>query len=125
MSSRTIKDPPRVRVEQTREGVLRKVPDACGFELYINVNFYPDGRPSEVFLTIAKKGSIVGGFARAFAVLISVMLQYQIPWEVIYHKLEKMKFDPMCDQYTSLVDAIAQNVNEIVTIVGKEDAHDK
>ncbi len=111
-------EPPRERVAETRAGVTQKVPNACGFELYVNVNFYPDGDkgPSEVFLTIAKKGSIVGGFTRAFAVLISVMLQYKIPWEVIYDKLNKVKFDPMNAEYTSLVDAIAQSINEIVVI---------
>ena len=120
-----MKEPPRNRVAETREGVTRKIPDACGFELYMNINFYSDedgGGPSEVFLTIAKKGSIVGGFARTIAVLISVMLQYQIPWEVIYGKLEKMKFDPRNAQYTSLIDAIAQNINEIVTLA-KEGTH--
>lgn len=116
------KEPPRRRVGETRTGVVHKVPDACGFELYVNVNFYPDGDegPSEVFLTVAKKGSIVGGFTRAFAVLISVMLQYKIPWDVIYKKLSKMKFDPMNDEYTSLVDAIAQNINKIVVAVATE-----
>lgn len=116
-------EPPREHVEQTRAGVVHKVPDACGFELYININFYPNGEPSEVFLTIAKKGSIVGGFAKALAVLISVMLQYHIPWEVIYKKLSKMKFDPLNAEYTSLVDAIAQNINEIVTSTEKENAN--
>ena len=116
-------EPPRERVEETRTGVTQKVLNACGFELYVNVNFYPDDDkgPSEVFLTIAKKGSIVGGFTRAFAVLISVMLQYHIPWSVIYGKLNKMKFDPMCDEYTSLVDAIAQSINEIVTVVAEKE----
>ncbi|KKL96841.1 hypothetical protein LCGC14_1840430 [marine sediment metagenome] len=110
-------EPPRERVAETRNGVTQTIRDACGFKLFINVNFYPDGGPSEIFLTIAKKGSIVSGYTRAFAVLISLMLQYGIPWSVIYEKLSKMKFDPMDDKYTSLVDAIAQNVNEIVTSV--------
>ena len=116
-------EPPRERTAETRMGVTQKVSNACGFELYVTVNFYPDGdlkldlhggEPSEVYLTIAKKGSIVGGFTRVFAVLISVMLQYHIPWEVIYGKLNKMKFDPHNDEYTSLVDVIAQSINEIV-----------
>ncbi len=112
-------EPPRERTAETRAGVTRKVPDACGFELYINVNFYPENsngdiKPSEVFLTIAKKGSVINGFVRTFAVLISVMLQYGIPWDVIYGKLEGMKFDPMDAKYASLIDAIAQNVNDIV-----------
>lgn len=111
----TLHEPPREHVAETRKGVTRKVSDACGFELYINVNFYPDSNePSEIFLTIAKKGSVVSGFTRALAVLISVMLQYGIPWSMIYDKLEKMKFDPQSEQYTSLIDAIAQNVNDIV-----------
>ncbi len=117
-----LKEPPRKRVAETREGVTRTVHDACGFKIYMNINFYPDGEPSELFLTVAKKGSVIGGFARTVAVLISVMLQYGIPWEVIYGKLEKMKFDPQNDKYTSLIDTIAQNMNEIVTLA-KEGTH--
>lgn len=112
-----LSEPPRKRIPETRYGVTRKIPDACGFTLYMNINFYPDelgGGPNEIFLTVAKKGSIVSGFTRSFAVLISVMLQYGIPWSVIYEKLNGIKFDPQSDEYTSLIDAIAQNINEIV-----------
>ncbi len=115
-----LKEPPRERTKETRAGVTRTIHDACGFKLYMNINFYATedgGGPSEIFLTVAKKGSMIGGFARTLAVLLSLMFQYGIPWEVIYSKLDKMKFDPMTSEYTSLVDAIAQNMNEIITVV--------
>jgi len=111
----------RRRVKHTRAGVVTKV-RACGFETYVNVNFYEeDLRPCEVFLTIAKRGSTVGGFARTLAVLLSLMMQYGIPWEVIYNKLHGIRFDPSDAEYSSLVDAIASAINDIVTSVERED----
>jgi len=110
-------EPPRKRVAETRNGVTKTVNDACGFKLYMNINFYPDedgGGPNEIFLTIAKKGSVVSGFTRTFAVMVSLLLQYGVPWSVIYNKLDKIKFDPQNEKYTSLVDAIAQNINEVI-----------
>jgi len=103
----------RVRVTENRKGSTRRVV-ACSFKAYVTVNFYENGKPSEVFMTISKHGSIIAGFARALAVLLSVLLQYGAPWEVIYGKLSGMKFDPYDEKYNSLVDAFTQTINEIV-----------
>lgn len=103
----------RERVAADRKGLTRRV-DACGFRLYVTVNFYADGRPSEVFITIAKRGSIIAGFARTFAVILSIALQSGVPWPVLYGKMHGVKFDPFDGKYESLVDAIASVVNKLV-----------
>ena len=44
----------------TRRSMTHKF-DIQGHEGYINVGFYDDGRPGELFITMAKEGSTVGG----------------------------------------------------------------
>jgi len=42
----------------TRQSLTHKF-DIQGHEGYINVGFYPDGRPGELFITMAKEGSTI------------------------------------------------------------------
>ena len=46
----------------------------------------PDGRPGELFITMAKEGSTVGGLMDAFGTAISMGLQYGVPLEVLVNK---------------------------------------
>ena len=52
-----------------------------GHEGYITVGLYPDGRPGELFITMAKEGSTIGGLMDAFGTAISMSLQYGVPLE--------------------------------------------
>ncbi len=111
----------RTKLEGDRKGIVHKGV-ACGFEYFITINFY-DGtphRPAEMFITISKQGSIIAGFAKALFVLMSVSLQYGMPWEVVYNKLSGMKFDPFDDEHSSLVSAMVEDINNIVTLFNKE-----
>ena len=104
----------RLKPKNDRAGIIHKA-SGCGFEFYITVNFYEDSNePSEVFIKIAKQGSTLNGFTTAISVLVSVMLQYGIPWEVVYKKMGGMRFDPWDDKYTSLIDAFAENINQVI-----------
>src|SRR5205823_2469058 len=49
----------RERLPHTRRSLTHKF-DVQGHEGYINVGFYPDGRPGELFITMAKEGSTIG-----------------------------------------------------------------
>jgi len=80
------------------------------------VNFDEERNPTEIFITIAKRGSIVSGFARTLATIVSVALQYNVPWETLYSKLRGQRFDPMDQNYSSLVDGIADSLNESIKI---------
>jgi ribonucleoside-diphosphate reductase alpha chain len=66
-----------------------------GHEGYINVGLYPDGRPGELFITMAKEGSTVGGMMDAFGTAISLSLQYGVPLEVLVNKFSHTRFEPM------------------------------
>jgi ribonucleoside-diphosphate reductase alpha chain len=86
--------PKRERLPDTRQSLTHKF---CvgGHEGYINVGLYPDGRPGELFLTMAKEGSTVGGMMDAFGTAISMSLQYGVPLEVLVNKFSHMRFEPM------------------------------
>ena len=86
--------PKRERLPDTRQSLTHKF-NVGGHEGYINVGLYPDGRPGELFLTMAKEGSTVGGMMDAFGTAISMSLQYGVPLEVLVNKFSHMRFEPM------------------------------
>ena len=92
--ARTVQRPRRERLPDTRHSVTHKF-NVNGHEGYINVGLYPDGRPGEVFITMAKEGSTVGGLMDSFGTAISISLQYGVPLEVLVHKFSHTRFEPM------------------------------
>ncbi len=86
--------PRRERLPDTRQSITHKF-SVGGHEGYINVGLYPDGRPGELFLTMAKEGSTVGGMMDAFGTAISLSLQYGVPLEVLVNKFSHTRFEPM------------------------------
>src|SRR5205823_4453958 len=86
--------PKRERLDDTRDSVTHKF-NVGGHEGYINVGLYHDGRPGELFITMAKEGSTVGGMMDAFGTAISMSLQYGVPLEDLVNKFSHMRFEPM------------------------------
>jgi ribonucleoside-diphosphate reductase alpha chain len=86
--------PRRERLPDTRNSITHKF-NVGGHEGYINVGLYPDGRPGELFITMAKEGSTVGGMMDAFGTAISMSLQYGVPLEDLVNKFSHMRFEPM------------------------------
>jgi len=58
------------------------------------VGLYEDGRPGEIFVTIAKEGSTISGLMDAVALLTSVALQYGVPIEDLGRKFRNTRFEP-------------------------------
>jgi ribonucleoside-diphosphate reductase alpha chain len=85
--------PRRERLPHTRRSVTHKF-DIQGHEGYINVGFYPDGRPGELFITMAKEGSTIGGLMDVLGTAISIGLQYGVPLEVFVNKFAHSRFEP-------------------------------
>ena len=85
--------PIRERLPDTRESVTHKF-TVEGHEGYITVGLYPDGRPGEVFVKIAKHGSTISGLFDTIAILTSMNLQYGVPVEVLARKFEYTRFEP-------------------------------
>jgi ribonucleoside-diphosphate reductase alpha chain len=86
--------PRRERLPDTRQSITHKF-NVAGHEGYINVGLYPDGRPGELFLTMAKEGSTIGGLMDAFGTAVSIALQYGVPLEALVNKFSHMRFEPM------------------------------
>jgi len=87
------REPHRQRLPATRPSVTHKF-DVAGHEGYLNVGLYEDGRPGELFITMAKEGSTVGGMMDAFATAISLCLQYGVPLGSLVKKFSHQRFDP-------------------------------
>jgi ribonucleoside-diphosphate reductase alpha chain len=88
-----IYQPRRERLPHTRRSLTHKF-DIQGHEGYINVGFYPDGRPGELFITMAKEGSTIGGLMDVLGTAISIGLQYGVPLEVFVNKFAHSRFEP-------------------------------
>ncbi len=85
--------PRRERLPLTRRSLTHKF-DIQGHEGYVTVGFYPDGRPGEVFITMAKEGSTIGGLMDVVGTAISIGLQYGVPLEVFVNKFAHSRFEP-------------------------------
>ncbi len=90
---RIVERPLRRRLPDTRNAVTHKF-DIAGHEGYITVGLYEDGTPGEMFITMAKEGSTIGGLMDTIATLVSVALQYGVPVESLVRKFEHVRFEP-------------------------------
>jgi len=85
--------PRRERLPDTRQSITHKF-SVGGHEGYITVGLFGDGRPGELFITMAKEGSTIGGLMNAFGTAISMSLQYGVPLEDYVRKFSHMRFEP-------------------------------
>ncbi len=85
--------PRRERLPDTRQSVTHKF-NISGHEGYVTVGLYPDGRPGELFITMAKEGSTIGGLMDCFGTAVSMSLQYGVPLEVYVNKFSHTRFEP-------------------------------
>jgi len=79
---------PRTRRSQT---FSFRVADCHG---YMTVGEYDDGRPGELFLTVAKQGSTLAGIMDAFAISVSHGLQYGVPLRSYVEAFTNVRFEP-------------------------------
>jgi ribonucleoside-diphosphate reductase alpha chain len=85
--------PTRKRLPQTRPSLTTsfQVGDAEG---YITAGSYPDDGLGEIFLKTSKQGSTLSGVMDAFAIAVSLGLQYGVPLEAYVSKFINTKFEP-------------------------------
>src|SRR6056297_2794972 len=86
--------PRRERLTDTRQSLTHKF-SISGHEGYLCVGLYPDGRPGEIFITMAKEGSTIGGIMDSFGTALSIALQYGVPLDVLVNKFSHTRFEPM------------------------------
>ena len=85
--------PFRRRMPATRRSITHKF-EVAGHEGYLTVGIYEDGTPGELFITMAKEGSTVGGTMDAFGTAISLCLQYGVPVQELCQKFAHSRFEP-------------------------------
>ena len=85
--------PIRRRLSDTRPAVTHKF-DIAGHEGYLTVGLYDDGQPGELFITMAKEGSTIGGLMDTIGTLTSMSLQYGVPLETLLRKFAHQRFEP-------------------------------
>ena len=66
-----IDQPLRRRLPETRTAVTHKF-DIAGHEGYLTIGLFEDGAPGEMFITMAKEGSTIGGLMDSVAALTSI-----------------------------------------------------
>ena len=92
-AEKVVARPRRERLPDTRQSITHKF-NISGHEGYITVGLYPDGRPGELFITMAKEGSTIGGLMDCFGTAVSMSLQYGVPLEVYVNKFSHTRFEP-------------------------------
>jgi ribonucleoside-diphosphate reductase alpha chain len=85
--------PLRRRLPETRTAVTHKF-DIAGHEGYLTVGLFEDGQPGEMFITMAKEGSTIGGLMDAIGTLTSMALQYGVPMAALVKKFAHQRFEP-------------------------------
>ncbi|HEU0030750.1 MAG TPA: vitamin B12-dependent ribonucleotide reductase [Kofleriaceae bacterium] len=65
-----------------------------GHEGYVTVGLYEDGSPGEIFVRMAKEGSVIAGLMDSFATAISLALQHGVPLHVLIEKFKGTRFEP-------------------------------
>ncbi len=85
--------PMRRRLADTRRSLTHKF-NVAGHEGYLTVGLYDDGKPGELFITMSKEGSTVGGLMDALGTATSVSLQYGVPIESLVNKFSHQRFEP-------------------------------
>ena len=116
--------PQRTRLPDTRNAITHKFM-VGGHKGYLTVGMYDDGTPGELFVSMAKEGSTIGGLMDSIATMMSIALQYGVPVEVICNKFRHQRFEPSgwsgnkeIGHASSIIDYVAAWLE--IQFVGKE-----
>jgi ribonucleoside-diphosphate reductase alpha chain len=85
--------PLRRRLPETRTAITHKF-DIAGHEGYLTVGLFENHQPGELFITMAKEGSTIGGLMDSIGTLTSMALQYGVPLEALVKKFAHQRFEP-------------------------------
>jgi ribonucleoside-diphosphate reductase alpha chain len=98
----------------TRESLTHKF-SVGRHEGYLTIGLYPDGRPGEIFIKMAKEGSFISGMCQAFCRAFSIALQFGLTIEEAVVRFKDMRFEPMgatsnpeIPEASSIVDYVAR-----------------
>ncbi|MEY2500658.1 MAG: ribonucleoside-diphosphate reductase alpha chain, partial [Verrucomicrobiota bacterium] len=85
--------PVRHKMPDTRMSLTHRF-EIAGHEGYITVGLFEDKMPGELFVTMSKEGSTIGGLMDTVGTLTSIALQYGVPLESLVKKFAYQRFEP-------------------------------
>lgn len=104
----------RQSLPTTRESVTHKF-SVGKHEGYLTIGLYPDGKPGEIFIKMAKEGSTISGMCQAFCRAFSLALQFGLTISEAVVRFKGMRFEPMgstsnpeIPECSSIVDYVAR-----------------
>jgi ribonucleoside-diphosphate reductase alpha chain len=116
----------RERLPDRRRGYTQKAV-VGGQKIYLRTGDYPDGRLGEIFIDMHKEGAAMRSLMNAFAISVSVGLQYGVPLEEFVDAFTFMRFEPAglvqgnerIKNATSILDYVFREL--AVTYLGREE----
>ena len=105
----------------TKRRCVRVKANVAGHRVYVDIGQYADGTPGEIFVTVAKAGSVLRGLLDAWSVSTSLGLQHGVPLKSIVLAELGREFDPFgpvegdgtITECTSLTDYVARVLAEL------------
>ena len=104
VTKKDVKVEPEVKATDVPQPVRQRLPKkrrsqtikfrVADTEGYINVGEYDNGSVGELFLRVAKQGSTLAGIMDAFAISISMGLQYGVPLSAYVKQFVGTRFEP-------------------------------
>ena len=88
-----LNNPVRHRMPDTRMSLTHRF-EIAGHEGYITVGLVRGRHPGELFITMSKEGSTIGGLMDTVGTLTSIALQYGVPLESLVKKFAYQRFEP-------------------------------
>jgi ribonucleoside-diphosphate reductase alpha chain len=93
----------------------------AGMSVHVSAGFYPDGRIGEVFVVVAKAGSVLRGLLDEWSVNTSIALQYGVPLSVLvaagieraFEPAGTVEWHPTIKECTSLTDYVVRALEEM------------
>ncbi len=83
----------RYKLSDERRSLTHKF-SIAGHDGYVTVGLYQDGSPGEIFVRMAKEGSVIAGLMDSFATAVSLALQHGVPLDLLAEKFKGTRFEP-------------------------------
>ena len=90
---KVVGDVSRKRLPPTRASKTHKF-SIAGHEGYLTYSIYDNNNLAEIFIKMAKQGSTLSGLLDAFAISVSMALQYGVPLKALANKFIYSRFEP-------------------------------
>jgi ribonucleoside-diphosphate reductase alpha chain len=115
-------DPAMVAVRRslpaTRRSVTHKF-SISNHEGYLTIGLDDEGAPGEIFIKMAKEGSMMSGMCQAFCRAFSIAIQYGLSLEDAVSRFRGMRFEPWgatsnpdIPEASSIVDYVARYLEQ-------------